>query len=66
MLTTNLELVMYLRSMNNTNDIESYKVPRNMTHRFKQRAVLLANKGIVSKYLNPPFEKKIEFRKGSA
>ena len=66
MLRTNLELVLYLRLMNNTNDIESYKVPRNMVHRFKQRAVLLANKGIVSKYLNPPFEMKIEFRKGSA
>ena len=66
MLRTNLELVLYLRLMNNTNDIESYKVPRNMVHRFKQRAVLLANKGIVSKYHNPPFEKKIEFRKGSA
>ena len=66
MLRTNIELVMYLRLMNNTNDIESYKVPRNMVHRFKQRAVLLANKVIVSKKLKPPFEKKIEFRKGSA
>lgn len=66
MLKTNLEIVKYLSTLNGTNDIESYKVPGDMTHRFKQKAVLVKDKVIISRQRKAPFKTNIELRKGSA
>lgn len=65
-LKTNLEIVKYLKSLNNTNDIESHQVPGDHLHRFTQKRVLVNDKIINTRQRKPPFKHKIRLRKGGA
>lgn len=66
MLKTNLEIVRYLEALNGSNDVESYKVPGDMMHRFKQKALMVKDYIYISKDRKAPFKHDIELRKGSA